>query len=117
MKTIITTLMFLVILCGFSQVGINTDSPLSMLDIYGNLSLKVVTINGGPASGATPIDDGIYINLNPTSGNVEFILPDASIVPGRIYILRNISDAHDAQIYSFGGAFLQVIEMIILHLQ
>lgn len=106
MKTIITTLMFLVILCGFSQVGINTDSPLSMLDINGNLSLKVVNYPGGPTAGAaTPIDDGIYINLEPTLNNLDFTLPNAAAFPGRIYILRNITDAHDARIFSMGGSF------------
>ena len=105
MKTKITVLLFFAFGYALSQVGINTETPLSMLDINGNLSLKVVTLNGGPGGAATPINDGIYINLNPTAGNVEFILPDAELVPGRIYILRNISDAHDAQIYSFGGQF------------
>lgn len=86
-------------------VGINTQDPKSTLDINGNLSVKVVNLNGGPGGSATPIDDGVYINLTPTTGNLEFILPDASNFPGRIYILRNISDTEDAQIYSFGGQF------------
>lgn len=54
---------------------------------------------------STPIDDGVYINLTPTLGNLEFILPDAAAFPGRIYILRNIDDDYVAQIYSFGGLF------------
>lgn len=107
MKTTITALLFFVAFCGFSQVGINTETPLSMLDINGNLSLKVVTLNGGPVGAATPINDGIYINLNPTAGNLEFILPNASNVPGRIYIMRNITDNFDAEIYSFGGGFFR----------
>jgi hypothetical protein len=66
----------------------------------------VVNYNGGPTGGAaTPIDDGIYINLEPSSGNLDFILPNAATFPGRIYILRNITDAHDARIFSSGGAF------------
>jgi len=90
---------------GFAQVGINTDDPKSTLDINGNLSLKVVTLNGGPAGTATPIDDGTYINLQPTPGNTEFLLPDAAAFPGRIYIMRNISDTDTALIYSLGGSF------------
>ena len=105
MKTKFTVLLFFAFSCAFSQVGINTETPLSMLDINGNLSLKVVNLNGGPGGSATPIDDGIYINLNPTTGNEEFILPNAANVPGRIYIMRNITDNINAEIYSFGGSF------------
>lgn len=83
-------------------VGINTTDPQSTLDINGNLSLKVVSLNGGPGGSATQVDDGTYINLTPTSGNVEFILPDATLFPGRIYIMRNVSDSETAVIYSFG---------------
>ena len=97
--------MLLISAFGFSQVGIGTTDPKSTLDVNGNLSLKVVSLNGGPGGSATPIDDGVYINLTPTPGNVEFILPNAASFPGRIYILRNITDTETAQIYSFGGSF------------
>jgi hypothetical protein len=101
---------------GFSQVGINTTTPMSTLDINGNLTIKEIGIinsnvagsavfNGGPPGSAKPIDDGVYISLNPTSGNQEFILPNAVNVPGRIYILRNISNSVAAQIFTFGGNF------------
>ncbi|WP_430466849.1 hypothetical protein [Winogradskyella ouciana] len=108
MKNIVTLLCLIFTFCLNAQVdgvGINTQDPKSTLDINGNLSLKVVGYNGGPSNSATPIDDGIYLNLTPTSGNIEFILPDATTVPGRIYIARNISDTENAQIYSFGGQF------------
>ncbi|MGV3697606.1 hypothetical protein [Flavobacterium sp.] len=101
---------------GFAQVGINTTTPMSTLDINGNLTIKEIgivnanvagssTFNGGPAGSATQINDGVYISLTPTAGNDEFILPNAVDVPGRIYILRNISNAVTARIYTFGGAF------------
>ncbi|MBO3115664.1 hypothetical protein J4050_02840 [Winogradskyella sp. DF17] len=105
MKTIIITFLLCI---GFglnAQVGINTDTPLSTLDINGNLSLMVVNYAGGPGGAATPIDEGIYLNLTPTAFNVEFLLPNAMAVPGRIYILRNISDTENALIYSNGGQF------------
>ena len=99
---------------GFAQVGINTTTPLSTLDINGNLTIKEIGIananvagsgsfNGGPAGSATPIVDGVYISLTPTAGNDEFILPNAANVPGRIYVLRNISNSVNAKIYTFGG--------------
>jgi hypothetical protein len=101
---------------GLAQVGINTTTPLSTLDINGNLTIKEIgivnanvagsaTFNGGPVGSATQINDGVYISLTPTAGNDEFILPNAANVPGRIYVLRNISNSITARIYTFGGAF------------
>lgn len=100
----------------YSQVGINTTNPLSTLDINGNLNVKEVGIanvlvtgstafNGGPPGSATAINDGVYISLTPLSGSQEFILPNATSFPGRIYILRNISNTITAQIYTLGGQF------------
>lgn len=100
---------------GFAQVGINTTTPLSTLDINGNLTIKEIGLvnvnvagsgafNGGSSGSATPISDGVYISLTPTSGSDEFILPNAVNVPGRIYILRNISNSANAKIYTFGGS-------------
>ena len=100
---------------GFAQVGINTTTPLSTLDINGNLNVKEIglananvsgsgTFNGGAPSSATPISDGVYISLTPTFGSDEFILPNAVNVPGRIYFLRNISNSVNAKIYTFGGS-------------
>ena len=105
MKKII---LILVLTFGYNlnaQVGVGTTTPRSTLDVNGNLSVKVVSLNGGPSGNATEIDDGVYINLTPTVGNLEFILPEADEFPGRIYILRNISDTEIAQIYSFDGSF------------
>jgi hypothetical protein len=101
---------------GLAQVGINTTTPLSTLDINGNLTIKEIgivnanvagsaTFNGGPVGSATQINDGVYISLTPTAGNDEFILPNAANVPGRIYVLRNISNSITARIYTFGGGF------------
>ncbi|MEM5563813.1 hypothetical protein WNY78_01795 [Psychroserpens sp. AS72] len=102
MKRIVLIVTFLSSIMSFAQVGIGTITPQSTLDINGNLSVKVVPYNGGPGGSATIIDDGIYLNLTPTAGNIEFILPDATTVPGRVYIVRNISDTIDAVMYSFG---------------
>lgn len=93
----------LISFCAFGQVGINTTTPLSTLDINGNLSVKVVSLNGGPAFGATLINDGVYINLTPTPGNLQFYLNDPATTPGRVYILRNITDFETVELYTAGG--------------
>lgn len=100
---------------GFSQVGINTTTPLSTLDVNGNLSVKEIGIvnskitgsavfTGGSPSNRRLIDDGVYISLSPvsTSGSdgPDFILPNAVDVPGRIYVLRNISNSQTAYLFS-----------------
>ncbi|RAR72624.1 hypothetical protein [Flavobacterium aciduliphilum] len=117
LRYILTLVLFVCsISFGYSQVGINTTTPLSTLDINGNLNVKEIGIanvnvsgsgvfNGGSSGSATPISDGVYLSLNPTSGSPEFILPDAVTVPGRIYIMRNISTSAAAKIYTFGGSF------------
>lgn len=104
MKRVLIITILLGSLCSFAQVGIGTTTPQSTLDINGNLSLKVVNYNGNNGGG-TVIIDGIYINLEPSAGNLEFLLPDAAAFPGRIYIMRNISDSFDANINSSGGNF------------
>jgi len=88
---------------GFSQVGINTTAPLSTLDINGNLSVKVITLNGSGST--TQIDDGIYISVNPQSNDQLFNIPSATSFPGRIYIIRNINNTNTADISSSGGLF------------
>jgi hypothetical protein len=112
---LILMMLFLVSWMSYAQVGINTTTPLSTLDINGNLTIKeigIANVNvagsaafmGGPSGSATQINDGVYISLTPTSGNQEFILPNAVNVPGRIYVLRNISNSVDAKIFTFGGS-------------
>jgi len=88
---------------GFSQVGINTTAPLSMLDINGNLSVKTITLTGNAS--ATLISDGVYISVNPQATDQEFQLPSAVTFPGRIYIIRNIQNATTAKLTSAGGIF------------
>ncbi|PKP15415.1 MAG: hypothetical protein CVU07_10185, partial [Bacteroidetes bacterium HGW-Bacteroidetes-23] len=77
----------LVLMCLFSkssfgQVGINTTTPLSTLDINGNLSLKSIVLVGSAAP--TLIDDGVYISLQPLITDQEFRLPNAVDFPGRV---------------------------------
>ena len=102
----------------FAQVGINTTTPLSTLDINGNLTIKEVGIMNANVVGSAPllgslspartsINDGVYISITPQgiSGANDFQLPNAVDVPGRIYIVRNISNINTAYIFSAGGNF------------
>jgi hypothetical protein len=114
-KQILSTIVFcFVAQSGFSQVGINTITPLSMLDINGNLTIKEVGILnsnvvgsgpllGGPFGNKTLINDGVYISITPSGATNDFELPNAASVPGRIYIVRNISTTNYAYIYTAGG--------------
>ncbi len=101
---------------GFAQVGINTTTPLSTLDINGNLNVKEIGIANALVSGSGPllgsanparttINDGVYISITPqcAGGANDFQLPNAALVPGRIYIVRNISNSCSAYIFTAGG--------------
>ena len=85
----------------FSQVGINTTSPLSTLDINGNLSVKVINLAGSGTP--TTINDGVYISINPQGQDQEFILPNPTLVPGRIYFIRNINNTFTAKLTTTTG--------------
>lgn len=109
-KLLKIALLFLVFsYSGFSQVGINTTKPISTLDVNGNLSVKVTTLDGnGTGSSGNPviIDDAVYISLNPSATNDQFQLPNPTLFPGRIYIIRNIQNTLTAQLTtSFGLLF------------
>jgi len=87
-------------------VGINTTDPQSTLDINGNLSLKHIALpENGTDTGLQLIDVAVYISVNPQVMDQEFRLPDATLVPGRIYIIRNINNTTTARLTSAGGDF------------
>ena len=97
---------FLFVQTAFAQVGINTTTPLSTLDINGNLSVKVINLvgNGTGTGGASVlITDGIYISINPTATDDKFELPNPTLVPGRTYIIRNINNTTTAQLRTAVG--------------
>lgn len=96
MKTIISIAVFMICSIAYCQIGINTTTPLSTLDINGNLSVKVVTLIG--SSSTTDISDGVYISINPQATDQEFRLPSPITYPGRIYYIRNISDTYTAKL-------------------
>ncbi len=96
MKRLLLIAVFLSSCFAMAQVGIGTTTPLSTLDINGNLSVKHVTLIG--AVTPTLIDDGVYISISPTVNDQDFQLPDPRTYPGRVYIIRNVQDAINADI-------------------
>jgi len=91
---------------GFSQVGINTITPLSTLDVNGNMSVKVVNLVGngtGTTGSSIVINDGVYISINPSATNDKFQLPNPTLVPGRMYFIRNINNTITAQLITTVG--------------
>ncbi len=110
MKTLKQFLFLIVLSCfahyGFAQVGINTSTPLSTLDVNGNVSLKVVNLPGngtGSGGAAVLIDDGVYISISPVATDDKFQLPNPTLFPGRMYIIRNIQNAITAQLTTATG--------------
>jgi len=105
----IKQLLLLVFLCfcfqsNYAQVGINTNNPLSTLDINGNLSVKVITLSGGTSGSPTAISDGVYLSLDPRNGLTDYYqFPNPTLVPGRVYFVRNITDFDTAQLTTLGG--------------
>lgn len=102
-QIIILALLYCCSQAGFSQVGINTTTPLSTLDINGNLSVKAITLVG--SGSATLLNDGVYISLNPQATDQEFQLPSPITYPGRIYYLRNINNTNTAKLTTAAGNF------------
>lgn len=72
-------MMLLFVSCmSYAQVGINTTTPLSMLDVNGNMSVKVVNLSGngtGNSGAAVNISDGIYISITPVALMINFSCP------------------------------------------
>ncbi len=99
--------MLLSVLCmSYAQVGINTTTPLSMLDVNGNMSVKVVNLSGngtGNSGAAVNISDGIYISITPVATDDKFQLPNPTLFPGRMYIIRNIRNTITAQLTTAAG--------------
>ena len=90
----------------YAQVGINTTTPLSMLDVNGNMSVKVVNLSGngtGNSGAAVNISDGIYISITPVATDDKFQLPNPTLFPGRMYIIRNIRNTITAQLTTAAG--------------
>lgn len=96
MKSVLIIILLLSSTSSYTQVGIGTTTPLSTLDINGNLSVKHVLLNG--AATPTLIDDGVYISVSPTANDQDFQLPDPRLYPGRVYIIRNVQATINADI-------------------
>jgi hypothetical protein len=87
MKHIFTTAVAcFVVFGGFAQAGIGTNSPNSILGVWGSVSAIVRTFGGSTSLTAT--DHTLVFNGSAAS-NAN--LPDATTCAGRIYCLKNFS--------------------------
>ena len=69
-----------------AQVGINTTSPNSTLDVNGSFGSKVTVVN---ADLNLQIQHSVVICNSTTA--IEISLPEASSCAGRIYVIKNIT--------------------------
>lgn len=105
MKRLVLIVAILSTVMSFAQVGIGTTSPRSTLDLNGTLSVKHLELPVPPSisTALQPISDGVYFSLNPKIQDQIFRLPDPTLLPGRIYILRNINDTLTARLTTTAG--------------
>ena len=76
------------------NVGINENTPTSTLFVNGSLGAKVrVESSGSGVNTYTLGDEYIFIGM-PDSGDLFVLLPNASSVPGRIYIVKKGMDSN-----------------------
>lgn len=73
-----------VVLGNNCSVGIKTSTPNSTLQVNGSLSLPVRTSNDV----LTGLDEDDYVLIN-TATSAGILLPSATGIPGRIYIVKN----------------------------
>lgn len=68
------------------NVGLNTTSPNSTLQVAGSLSLPVRVMTGNIT---LTKDDYTIVNRSTSGAFPDIILPDPSAIPGRIYVFVN----------------------------
>lgn len=95
-----------------NHVGINTAAQKSSLEVNGSMGLKTSVISS--TFHIITTDESILLG-DTSSNSVTIFLNDASTVPGRIYLLKNIGtsannltvDAHDTQ--TIDGSLTQTL--------
>lgn len=78
---------------GSGNVGVNTATPNSTLQVSGSLAVGVGSASSiGTSAGTGTLLTGTstFILLNPVNANSYFRLPQASTCTGRMYILYNV---------------------------
>ena len=102
MKNIILIVSIFTGLNLYAQVGVNTTTPKSTLDINGTLSVKHLALTGSSTPVLIGEEEGVYFSITTSDPNEIFRMPDATLFPGRIYILRNVGNTNDARIETLG---------------
>lgn len=97
-KALITALLLVGCTFANAQVGIGTDTPLSMLEIQGSTGLKVTTLTA-----STTLNETHNVVLC-NNGPYAVTLPAAASNTGRVYYLKNIDADGDDFVIDGNGS-------------
>jgi len=89
------------IIMSSGEIGVNTNSPKSGIDINTSVGIALKTVSAD----YTPTQEDHVIFCETSGSNFSIDLPDASSIYGRKYIINNIGSG-GVKIYANGGANL-----------
>jgi len=87
------------------KVGIATSSPNSTLHVDGNVAIGLSFPAGGPVGAPVSlVNSKSYVGVLPANATDNYYqLPDPTLYPGRMYIIRNNSVTYQANITTAAG--------------
>lgn len=90
------------------KVGIATSSPNSTLHVDGNVAIGLSFPAGGPVGAPVSlINSKSYVGVLPANATDNYYqLPDPTLYPGRMYIIRNNSVTFQANITTAAGSLI-----------
>lgn len=96
-----------------SLFGVGTTTPTSLLHVDGTIAHRFTTITT-----TTTLDNHYIVYADATAGNITVNLPDASLVPGRRYIVKKIdATANTVTIDALGGQTIDNFLTLVLTVQ
>ncbi len=110
MKRILTTTAILFLTAGlaYSQVGINTETPGSTLDVKGTFATNVATNN----STNFALDNDYFVAWNGTADGIATLpaaLSGSANFKGRIYVIKNSSQTYSLTVKTSGSELIEEV--------